>query len=59
MTKLSKCTSCKTYNLTDKCRECGKETKTAHYKYSGLRPVEKGFRTKRFRYNARRSQQIS
>lgn len=50
MTLLTKCPSCKTYNLTSKCRQCGKETKDAHYKYNGLRDVIKDFKTKRFRH---------
>ncbi len=35
--KLKKCPFCNEYNLTSKCRSCGKETKEAHYKFIKIR----------------------
>jgi rRNA maturation protein Nop10 len=34
---LKKCHKCNTYNLTDKCRKCGEETKEAHQKFIKIR----------------------
>ena len=48
MTILKKCPSCKKYTLKDSCPKCKTETKSAHYKYNGLRDAPKRFKnTKR------------
>jgi rRNA maturation protein Nop10 len=45
---LKKCPECKKYTLFNKCKDCGTETKSAHYKYNGLRDAPKRFKnTKR------------
>jgi rRNA maturation protein Nop10 len=37
--KLKKCSLCGKYNLEEKCKGCGAETKDAHYKFVRLREV--------------------
>ena len=41
--KLKKCVKCKAYNLTEKCRKCGAEAKSAHYKFNGLKDETRKF----------------
>lgn len=38
---LRKCFNCGGYNLTVVCRDCGRETKEAHYKFLKVRDVVK------------------